>query len=391
MQYCDGEADFGALLAEERPRFVRLCAWFTGSRDMAEDLAQETLVAAWKSRDKLTSLDKLKPWTSAIARNICLHWARGHAREKAHLMHSLEGSDLSLEDDVQDETDLELELDRTELVTLLDRALALLPPKTGQMLVEHYIKESSHSEIAAMMNLKPGAVAVRLQRGKLTLQRYLRTRLKEESLAFGLIGEESTTWEETNIWCLSCGQIRLLGRYRKNETFALRCPHCSPEPERIMAGLDLSHPYHASLLGKVKSYKPAYSRMLKALAPLYRQALQQHNTACPACGTSIPVHVSYSRRTAGDVCDSSQLLLVCPACGWASNKTLSGLVLSLPDVQRFWRDHPRLIILPEHEVEVQGSPALLTRLRSMTTAAELNVVSLRETFETLQVHANVTL
>ena len=55
----DTEMDFETALAGEWPRLVRLCAWLTGSDQAAEDLAQDTLIAAWKSRSQLISPDKL--------------------------------------------------------------------------------------------------------------------------------------------------------------------------------------------------------------------------------------------------------------------------------------------------------------------------------------------
>jgi RNA polymerase sigma factor (sigma-70 family) len=391
MQFGEKELDFETILADERPRLVRLCAWFSGSQDAAEDLAQETLIAAWKSRDQLSSFEKLKPWTSAIARNICLNWSRGHYREQAHLGYSIDSQEEPSEDELQDETSLELELDRYELATLLDRALSLLPSETAQMLVEHYIKESSHAEIAERMQIKPGTVAVRLQRGKLTLQRLLRTKLQAESAAFGLVQMDGSQWEETNIWCPWCGQARLFGKFQKNEMFALRCPVCDPEPEMFMAGLDLTKPYHANLLGNTKTYKPAYSRLLTSFAPMYQQALQSHTVPCLAC--SFPVDVSIKREVNEHKRpkETVQILLHCPACGWASNKSLTGLVLSLPEAQQFWRKYPRLRILPAQEIEMQGSQAIVTQLQSVSDAAELTMISSRDTFELLGVHSNVTL
>ena len=387
MNDCAEVFDFETALAGQRARLVRLCAWFTGSSQAAEDLAQETLVAAWKNRDQLHSPDKLKPWISAIARNICLNWSRGDRYERSRIAGSIDSSESTIEDQVPDEVDLEVELDRHELATLLDRALSLLPAETGQLLIEHYIQQSSHNEIAAKLNLKPGTVAVRLQRGKLTLQKLLQTRLKEESLAFGLIRQEAVNWEETNLWCLNCGQSRLLGRFKKNEVFALRCPQCDPEPHRIMAGMDLSQPYYANLLGTIKTYKPAYTRLLTTLAPLYRQALRSHETACPICRHPLNVNRTEPTKYQG----SHQFHIHCPACGWASNKTLSGLVMELPEAQRFWREFPRLRILPDQEIEVQGSQAFLTRIQSVTGSAELHVISIGGTFETLEVHTNIPL
>jgi RNA polymerase sigma-70 factor (ECF subfamily) len=248
-QYSEG-SDFETILANERPRLVRLCAYFTGNQDSAQDLAQETLIAAWKDRDRLESLGKLQPWTSAIARNICLNWSRRRYREQAYSVIAIDSDDTSFDEKFPNDTNLELELDRQELATLLDRALALLSHDTGQMLIEHYIHECSHAEIAEKRNLKPGAVAVRLQRGKLTLQKLFCKQLRSESLAFGLI-QSTDQWEETNIWCPCCGQGLLRGRFQKNEIFALRCLHCDPNPQSFMAGLDLTKPVHARLLGVI--------------------------------------------------------------------------------------------------------------------------------------------
>lgn len=389
MQAPETTIDFETLLTDERPRLVRLCAWFSGSQEAAEDLAQETLIAAWRSREQLVSLDKLKPWTSAIARNVCLHWSRRHYREQARVA-SLD-EDESLEDHIEAETDIELELDRYELARVLDQALALLPKETAQMLVEHYIQDSSHAEIADRLKMNPGAVAVRLQRGKLTLQKLLRTDLSGQASAFGLIDPLGSQWEETNIWCPGCGQARLLGKFQKSERFALRCPHCHPDPETYMAGLDLTKPYHARLLGNTRMYKPAYVRLITAFAPLYQQALRTNSAPCLACGQPVEVRVERDARRHKPAQEISRVTLYCPACEWASNKTLSGLVLSLPESQRFWREHPRLRILPDQEIEVDGAAAYLTRLQSVTSTAELAVISQRDTFEPIQVHTNIKL
>jgi hypothetical protein len=88
---------------------------------------------------------------------------------------------------------------------------------------------------------------------------------------------------------------------------------------------------------------------------------------------------------------AQQILLHCPACDWASNKTLSGLVMSLPLAQKFWREHPRLVIRPGQEIEAQGAPAFLSRIQSVTSAAELTVISRQDTFELLEARSNIPL
>src|SRR6185437_11792068 len=72
-------------LAAERPRLVAFCAHLSGSWDAAEDLAQETLLEAWRARGRLHDAEGLAPWLTAIARNVCLRWRRSKGRESAYL------------------------------------------------------------------------------------------------------------------------------------------------------------------------------------------------------------------------------------------------------------------------------------------------------------------
>jgi hypothetical protein len=131
--------------------------------------------------------------------------------------------------------------------------------------------------------------------------------------------------------------------------------------------------------------------LLAALAPIYRQALQSRSAPCPVCGTTLLVHTEYRIKGRPESKGSRHTLLHCPACDWASNKTLSGLVLALPEAQKFWREHPRLLIRPGQEIESQGSPAYLTRIQSVTSAAELTVISRQDTFELLETRSNIPL
>ena len=107
----------------ERARLVRLCAHLTGDQHIAEDLAQEALLIAWRSAHSLRDPDKRPQWLAGIARNVCRNWARSQGRElplvrRADVVESA------------DDLDVELVLERDELAQLLDRALGLLPQAT---------------------------------------------------------------------------------------------------------------------------------------------------------------------------------------------------------------------------------------------------------------------
>src|SRR6476660_5637933 len=79
------EFQIEGVLPNEWLRLVRLCAHFTGDRDAAEDLAQETLIEAWRHQDRVYDWQGYSSWLSAIARNLSLRWVRQRGREAAHL------------------------------------------------------------------------------------------------------------------------------------------------------------------------------------------------------------------------------------------------------------------------------------------------------------------
>ena len=56
----------------ERERLVRICARLSRSVEAAEDLAQETLLEAWKAQDRLRDSSSRAAWLAGIARNVCL-------------------------------------------------------------------------------------------------------------------------------------------------------------------------------------------------------------------------------------------------------------------------------------------------------------------------------
>ncbi len=386
-----------AVLAAERPRLVRLCARITGRADAAEDLAQDTLIEAWRRLHRVYDETGRDRWLSAIARNVCLRWLRAHGHDKAHL----QTGDARWEDDgsssmpgmedVADSTaDVELELDREGLARLLDRALALLPPLTRQVLIESYIEETPQAEVAARLGVSEGAVAMRLQRGRLTLRRVLAGDvgdLGDEAEAYGLVIPGSTRWQETRIWCPRCGGRRLVGIFDTagaEPEVTLRCPGCCIEP-----GLHISHARGADILGSVKGFKPALSRIESWAHRFYRPGLVRGAITCPYCGHVSPLlsYLPASDDVPSSVQGARGAYVRCHGCGILCWSLLRGLALCTPEARRFWGDHPRIRTLPEREVEAgaNGRPALVTRFEDVTGAASLAVIADRQTYEVISI------
>ena len=118
--------------------------------------------------------------------------------------------------------------------------------------------------------------------------------------------------------------------------------------------------------------------------------MESHAAPCLACGHAVEIRIVDEPRMPFRPKNKKQIHLRCPVCGWASNKSLTGLIFSLPQVQQFWREHPRLRTLPPQEIEVEGSIAFITRLQSVTDSTELTVISRPDSFDPLEIHSNVS-
>ena len=395
MEYQIEGIDTDFVSREERARLVGLCRTLTGNADIAEDLAQETLLLAWRGIEGLREPQKRAQWIAGIARNVTLRWLRQQGRDEAHTLllpqHIEENNPTSLEELVADEFDLEIELEHKELVALLDRALALLPPETRTVLIKRYIEESPLTEIATQLQTRPGAVAMRLQRGKLALRKILSNEMQEEVAAYEQAAHKQM-WQQTSLWCQHCGNHHLLG-YKEPEhgLLYLKCPRCHPD------NVILSRSEGVSALKGVKSFKPAYARLGEWCHTHYRQGLQNGSMDCEKCGGERRFRISFPAeiRELGWLDNELPAWLslnntrlvngICARCLSINCISLDALALFLPEGRAFLRAHPRIRQLPQQTLEFAGRPAVLIHFESVTECASFEVISDYETFQVLKV------
>ncbi len=378
-------------LSLERSRLVGLCARLTGNADIAEDLAQETLLEAWRHLNELRDQEKFTQWLSGIARNVCLRWMRKHGRDATHTIELQPDAGTSLaglEDWLSDDFDLEVELERKELIELLDRALALLPAETRAVLIERYVQESPITEVAARLGINTSAAAMRLQRGKLALRSVLAREFGRELASYELARLDpasADSWEETPLWCTICGQHRLKGRYnREKGEIWFTCPVCCPAPRDFLMHTDMSR-----VLVGVKGYKPALSRMYAWDHNYYRPNLSARTIPCPACGRPTELQRGPSEHPSLSPWHRNRhgIFHQCDRCTPANYcwESLEFMVLALPEGRRFQQEHPRIRSLPHQEVEVDGRAALVTTFESVTNTDRFVVISARDTYELLRI------
>lgn len=365
-------------MASERDRLVRLCAWLTGDAAAAEDIAQDALIDAWRTADRITDRAASRAWLTGCARNGCKRWARAQGRALAHEL-PLASDDLQPADTI----DLERDLERDELIDLLDRALALLPPETRDALIQHYVDELPQAEIARRLGASEGAVAVRIHRGKLAMRKALTAPECQTFAATYDVPVSHDSWRETSIWCPHCGTSRMLARLSPDRSsFEIKCPDCACEPGFYSAdGEELQ-----AILGSVTSFKPAYNRYTAWVHAEFSQALEQRGFTCLACGGFAPLRMGLSPQSSEPRRSHRGFHFDCPNCNQIIDMGLSAYALWLPEGRAFQKAHPRMRLLPEREVDADGVSTIVTTFESLGNRERYAVLSEKETLRTLRVH-----
>jgi len=145
---------FTRLLEMLRPDLLRFAYWLARDRSIAEDVVQETLVRAWKSRAELKDPAAARPWLFTILR-------REHAR--LYERKRLPTVDV---DELEALGDPALASDGEAGLLDLRRAILQLPDEYREPLVLQVLGGHSTAEIAAELELTQAAVLTRLFRAR---------------------------------------------------------------------------------------------------------------------------------------------------------------------------------------------------------------------------------
>jgi RNA polymerase sigma-70 factor, ECF subfamily len=149
-----GDTDaFGDICREHEARLLRQAMTLCGDATLAEDLAQDTLVEAWRSLHRYNGSCQFFTWLCAIL----LNRFRNALREKRPA--ALAGVDESTPDDLKTPDQMLLNGERA---TRVRACIAALPPKHRQVIFLRFYVDDSLLEIAAALGCSVGTVKSRL-------------------------------------------------------------------------------------------------------------------------------------------------------------------------------------------------------------------------------------
>ncbi len=177
-----GDMDaFAELVARYQRPVIHFCQRMVGSRQDAEDIAQDSFVRVYRYLDRLEPAAKFSTLLFGIARNLALNFIRDSGRRGRTVTHSLTNDD-QREQLIEDE---HLRPDRAvrlkEIDEMIEAGLALLSPKHREVLILRELQGMDYSSIAEVVKCRKGTVKSRIARAREQLRLHME-RLGGESL-----------------------------------------------------------------------------------------------------------------------------------------------------------------------------------------------------------------
>jgi RNA polymerase sigma-70 factor, ECF subfamily len=153
---------FEVLVLRYSDPLYRHALGMTGSPDVAEDILQTSFIKAYQHLSEVRG--RFDAWVFRIVANACKDWLKNVRR-----------THLSYDEDDQPSSYLTPEevLDRDELRTDLERALATLPASLREAFVMKHVEGRSYEEISDLLGTTVGALKMRVHRAREALQQLL--------------------------------------------------------------------------------------------------------------------------------------------------------------------------------------------------------------------------
>lgn len=148
-------------------------------RELAEDLAQETFLQAYRALPGFDGRARFSTWLYRIARNKVIDWTRSRAKKE-------QSSELELQDVYKSDSSVEEEVVTRDTSNHLRVLMHELPRHYRDVLCMHFEEELSLREIAEQLDVPYKTVQTRFFRGKKQLfQRWQEVNRREMSRRSG--------------------------------------------------------------------------------------------------------------------------------------------------------------------------------------------------------------
>ncbi|MBE5891790.1 MAG: RNA polymerase sigma factor [Lachnospiraceae bacterium] len=174
MERIDSKETLIRLINRYQNLVFSVCLKMTGDYFVAEDLTQETFLAAYKHLDQC-SVDAEKAWLCRIASNKCIDYCRAAARRAVPTedeeIHSLE---------LPDKEEPLRQVLNSEILEELRSCCNALPPPYREVAIAHFMDGKTAKEIAEGSQAGINTVKTHIRRAREMLKKTYRKELLQE-------------------------------------------------------------------------------------------------------------------------------------------------------------------------------------------------------------------
>ena len=175
---------FAAEIDTHRRYLLRIARLQLRDGDLAEDVVQETLVAALSARQSFSGRSSVRTWLTGILKHKIIDAIRQKSRRPLAAASFDEESDLETFDPMFTDTgaweappadwgDPENALSRQEFMEVLGQCLERLPPATARVFMMREILELESDEICKELTITANNLWVILYRARMSLRQCL--------------------------------------------------------------------------------------------------------------------------------------------------------------------------------------------------------------------------
>jgi len=150
------QQEYEHIVPRLRPRLTDIGRQFFGNEEMAEDIAQETLMRLWMLRERIEWQTDIEPLAVRMAKNLCVsEWRKQKVRQGNVLP-----ADSTTHEDIQRNVELKEEIAR------LQKAISQLKPTEQRLFCMRHEAEMDIQQISAVTGIGVRSVSAMLSTAK---------------------------------------------------------------------------------------------------------------------------------------------------------------------------------------------------------------------------------
>ncbi len=168
------EAAYTELVRRYMKKAYSIAYQFVGNSEDAKDLSQDVFIKIYQSISSFREEYKFFSWFYRILMNHCINFRK---KESKFLFNTQELTDYRISDSSENGL-IDEKIQKDELRTEINRAIAKLPLKQREIVILCEIEGLSQREVSEILNMSEGTVRSRLFYARRKLKKYLMNYIK---------------------------------------------------------------------------------------------------------------------------------------------------------------------------------------------------------------------